>query len=754
MDTELLAPAGDLEAGYSALYFGADAVYLGLRRFSARAEATNFSPEDLDTFTAYAHSLGRKVYVAVNTLAQEEELQEAMNTLQTCADCHVDAVIVQDLGIARLVRRSFPELTLHASTQMAIHNLAGALALKKLGFKRVVLARELTWEEIQKIRQESGLEIEVFIHGALCYSYSGLCLFSSLETGRSANRGKCVYSCRDIFRIEGRETRAFSMRDLALEKEAGRLKGMSLKIEGRKKTALYVGAVTDYYRRILDTGKADISLSDNIKQIFARPWTKLHFYGKNKDVFTPDFAGHRGLLIGSVERTVNQSITFKLTHDIARYDGIQIDIPGGDKPFGFSVEQLTLNGKHVFEAKSHQTVTVNLPPHHPFIPKGASVYLASSTQVKSAYPYTKPKPGAYRNRYPLDVTVYLHADGLTAEAMGESITLATPLTPARQPTLVDSQVRTAFDKTGDTSFTLARLTVVNPEQLFAPASALNELRRRLYAILRIARKERFLPPTSLSASIRQTPLWSIKVHHPDMLSHVPFDQYDEAVIMLTTTYRPDAFQGLPIDKIRLALPPVMRGENLWKKTISTFLNAGFKRWEIGNLCGLSLLPKNTEISFDFTIPVMNTQSLMSALELGASRVTFSPEDTRFNICRLAHSGGAQTCLIVYQDTPLFLSANCIRPYDCSACDRKPLEQHISNGKGQFRLMSQQCQTVVSDMRPLALGPSAGDIPTEWMRADFCWRLYEASEIACLYSQVKQAKQMAHTFTGNFLKKFA
>ena len=261
MQTELLSPAGDIEAAYSAFYFGADAVYLGLRQFSARAEAVNFTPAELDEITAYAHSIGKKVYVAVNTVMQESELPALLETLAVCERCRVDAVIVQDWGVARLVRRVFPTLVLHASTQMAIHNLAGALAMKRMGFSRVVLARELSLPEIRQIQAESGLEVEVFIHGALCYSYSGLCLFSSMTTGRSANRGKCVYSCRDTFRLNGRQYHPFSMKDLALEKEVLKLPGLSLKIEGRKKTALYVGAVTDYYRRILDTGKIDANKS-------------------------------------------------------------------------------------------------------------------------------------------------------------------------------------------------------------------------------------------------------------------------------------------------------------------------------------------------------------------------------------------------------------------------------------------------------------------------------------------------------------
>ena len=181
MKQELLAPAGDIEAGYAALYYGADAVYLGLQKFSARATASNFDEKNLDEFTAYAHHLGRKVYAAVNTVLQKKELSELLETLDICSRCRVDAVIIQDLGVARVVRESYPELEMHASTQMAVHNKEGALALQKLGFSRVVLARELTLPEIKEIASVPGLETEAFIHGALCYSYSGLCQFSSLE---------------------------------------------------------------------------------------------------------------------------------------------------------------------------------------------------------------------------------------------------------------------------------------------------------------------------------------------------------------------------------------------------------------------------------------------------------------------------------------------------------------------------------------------------------------------------------------------
>ena len=173
MKKELLAPAGDIEAGYAALYYGADAVYLGLKQFSARATANNFTEDELNEFVGFAHSLGRKVFVTINTVLQDAEIKQLINNLDICKRCKVDAVILQDLGVAKIVKEYYPEIEMHASTQMAVHNKQGALALKELGFSRVVLARELSLAEMKDIATIKDLELEAFIHGALCYSYSG-----------------------------------------------------------------------------------------------------------------------------------------------------------------------------------------------------------------------------------------------------------------------------------------------------------------------------------------------------------------------------------------------------------------------------------------------------------------------------------------------------------------------------------------------------------------------------------------------------
>ncbi len=751
--TELLAPAGDIEAGYAALYYGADAVYLGLPKFSARAEAINFTQSELDEFVAYAHSIDRKVYVAMNTLVQESELDEVMLGLQTCVDTGVDAVIVQDLGIARIVRKRFPSLELHASTQMAIHNLEGALALKKMGFTRVVTARELSLSEIKHIKDNCGIEVETFIHGALCYSYSGLCSFSSFQTTRSANRGKCIYSCRDTFKLDGRQGHLFSMKDLALEKEVLKLKGLSLKIEGRKKSALYVAAVVDYYRRILDTGRTDISLADNIKQIFSRPWTTLHFKGKNKNVIDPDFVGHRGLNIGTVEKIFNHVITITPTHPIAKYDGIQIDCGSQEKPFGFSAEILSANGKKVFEVPAHKTVQITLPDHHPFIKKGDTVYLASSTRVKGAYHYEKPKPGAFKNRLPISVCVFIDSDKIVAIYQDKTAEICGTFSPAKDLNKMTKAIHSAFEKTGDTALDLAELTIQNKAGLFVPMSVLNELRRKLYSQIDITHVVPDLPQPDQMVKTNTTPKWIIKTDNVDTLAEIDPTTYDEIWVVTDIDFDINTLSHLPNDKIRLCLPPIIRQSNKYQKIIDTLWQMGYHKYAIGNLSGLTFLPDTADISFDSQLSCLNTQAVSQCFELGAKSVFISPEDTLDNIQKLTALSD-NIGVILYTDVPVFLSSNCVRENDCSVCTQKPWHGELSNGKGRFELISKNCQTTVVPKESLCWAGETRHLNASIYRVDFCHKRYDSATTKRIWDTVRNGKDPKGITKFNLKKRFA
>ena len=747
MKHELLAPAGDAEAGYAALYYGADAVYLGLQKFSARATATNFDEPTLDAFTAYAHHLKRKVYVALNTVLQENELAELIEALDICSRCKVDALIIQDLGVARVVRESYPELEMHASTQMAVHNREGALCLKKLGFSRVVLARELTLDEIKDIAAIPDLETEAFIHGALCYSYSGLCQFSSLETGRSANRGKCLYPCRACFTGDLGNKHIFSMKDMALREDILKMPVTSLKIEGRKKSALYVAAVTDYYRRILDSKGADAHREENIKQIFSRPWCKFHFNGRNKDIIDSGFVGHRGLPIGQIKKIGRNDVGFQTMHKISRHDGLQIDVPGLEKPFGFSVQKITVNKKSVISADKGSYVEVELPKKYPQLKTGLNVYLASSSAVKGAYDYTKPKPDAFRNLSDVDIRVEITENRITAECGKYLATAEGNFRPADDAKKTEEAVRLSFAKTGGTPLRLNSLVINNKDNLFAPVSVVNQLRRELYEKIKPQHKQGVLPPLPSARKVN-APQWIVKTDDLTSLSELDLAKFAEVVYQISPQSSPEELQSFPLQKIRLALPSVCRKPEIYQKAIEAFRKAGYHKWEVANWWGLNVLSGETDISFDTPLYMFNTQGMAYAAETGAKRVSFALEDTLENIKELTAKASLATTFVVYQNAPLFISAGCVRDNDCKHCTGGEKRYSLQQNGRQYEAVSKNCQVMVFDKNPLCFAKEASAVETDFYRMDFIYRKYQPSEVKKIADKLMHFEDVGNVNKGN------
>jgi len=751
MKHELLAPAGDIEAGYAALYYGADALYLGLRQFSARATATNFSQEDLCQITGYAHSLHRKVYVTINTLIQNSQIELLHRSLDDCLAAKIDGVIVQDLGVAHLISECYPELELHASTQMAVHNKQGALYLQRLGFKRVVLARELTLSEIKDIASIPNLETECFIHGALCYSYSGLCQFSSFETGMSANRGKCLYPCRACFGGDLGNKHLFSMKDLALQGDVLQLPATSLKIEGRKKSALYVAAVVNYYRKLLD-GKPVDGLAEDIQQIFARPWTKLHFLGKNKNVIDTDFVGHRGLLIGNIDSVFKGILKFQTNCPIARYDGIQIDVKSQEKPFGFSVEKMRVNGKNAFQANANDIVELTLPPQTPFLTKGLPIYLASSSRVKGAYHYTKPKPDAFKYRQPVDVEITLSKDCIHAVCGQYESHINGHFDKANDPLKVVQAIQACFEKTGNTNLELNNVIINNNNGLFVPVSVLNELRRLLYTQIEPQILSRTLPPLCMR-QIGTTPKWIIKTDNIESLSKISRDDFAEINIVLSENTDLSQLSVFPKNKIRLCLPAIARKPAVFLPLIEQALKAGYKKWEIGNVWALQMLPeKGVDLSFDNTMYMTNGYATQMAQKMGAGRITCCVEDTQENVTAQIQNSTLPCVLVVYQDVPLFISANCIRPCSCKDCKGGIEHYHLSKDGKKYEAVSVPCQTTVFSNQPMCLSGFYDKVPADYYRIDFTGKDYSADEVADIVNRILQNKVVPYTTQVNWHRK--
>lgn len=332
--TELLAPAGDEAALRAAVCAGADAVYLGFQAFGARASAANFDAEQLERAASYSHLHHVRVYVTVNTLVKEREMPEVYDALAVIAKARADAVIVQDLGVAAMAKRFFPSLTLHASTQMGIHTAAGARFAQSIGMERVVLARECSLEDIAQVAA-TGMETEVFVHGALCAGVSGQCLMSSMAGGRSGNRGRCAQPCRQGVRLGSRWGALLSMRDLCLRDDLPALfqaGARSFKIEGRLKRPEYVAVVTDSYRRALDgLLRGDFVAGDRserewLMQAFHRGgFTRGHAMGEeDADLCETRHVGHGGVRLGKVTHVKNGLATVRLEGALRDGDGLQL----------------------------------------------------------------------------------------------------------------------------------------------------------------------------------------------------------------------------------------------------------------------------------------------------------------------------------------------------------------------------------------------------------------------------------------------
>jgi len=253
MNFEVLAPAGSMESLIAGVRSGANAIYLGGKSFNARRNAGNFDNEELKRAVEYCHSHGVKVYLTLNILVRDDEMENAYNTVRDALLCGVDAFIVQDIGVAKMIREHFQSARLHGSTQMSIMTPNGAKAAKEMGFSRIVLPREMSLEEIKEIRESTDLELELFVHGALCMSVSGQCYLSSVIGSRSGNRGLCAQPCRLPFTAGGNATHALSLKDLSLIGELDKFDGItSLKIEGRMKRPEYVSAAVSAVKKAID----------------------------------------------------------------------------------------------------------------------------------------------------------------------------------------------------------------------------------------------------------------------------------------------------------------------------------------------------------------------------------------------------------------------------------------------------------------------------------------------------------------------
>lgn len=480
---ELLAPAGNFDCLVAAINNGADAVYLGGKNFSARAFANNFDEEELIRAIKYAHLRDVKVFVTLNTLLTENELENALKMADFYYRNNVDALLIQDLGLFYVLKERYPDFDLHCSTQMHIHNIAGIKNAKELGFSRVVLARESSLELIKEACKQD-IEVETFVHGALCVSYSGQCLMSSFSKNRSANKGMCAQCCRlrytlldeDNNRIKTDTDYLLSPKDMFLINDIPELidAGVScFKIEGRMKSPAYVGYITRMYRNAIDSHlnnkkfELDNTELDNMKVLFNRSFTNDYLYERN-NIFGQKTPNHLGIEIGDVVKNINGMTYIKLSKDLNQFDGIRID------DFGCIVNMLYKDDLLINGAKSNEIVSIKTDK----ILKG-KVYKTQDYLLEKNINESDSK------KVPLDIKVTIYPDQKAIVELKHNDTLfkyeSDIFAQEAKSSPIDIEtVRKQFSKLNDTVYYLNNIDL-ETANAFLPLKDINELRRQAIA---------------------------------------------------------------------------------------------------------------------------------------------------------------------------------------------------------------------------------------------------------------------------------
>ena len=496
---ELLAPAGSLDAVRAAVANGADAVYLGADRFNARDEGAQLTLDEVAEACRIAHGRGRRVYLTFNILFKPAELFDALRFLGEAIDRGIDAAIVQDVGVVRLIQQVYPTLEIHGSTQMTVHDATGARVMRDLGIERVVLARENTLDDIRAIRDAvPSLGLETFVHGALCISYSGQCYMSGMISERSANRGSCAQSCRKDYVLTdvatgGELDRGYliSTKDLAAYEHLAELADIGvgcLKIEGRKKKPEYVATVTREYREFLSgvargerTPTSDVEVPALV-QIFSRGFTGGMYGGRaGRAYITREQPDNRGRELGIVVGYERGELLVDVRDPIMPRDGLGFEPPAGalGETTGFQVSDVrTLgvrDGVHRQAIRSRSTVPVGWR-----VVRSSEIALLERARAS----YAALSGPARERKSRLDVRVFGTAGSplkAVFTADGETVTVHSELTlaPAASRALTTTALREQFGRLGETPFVLAALDVGGlAGGLFLPVSALNHLRQQ------------------------------------------------------------------------------------------------------------------------------------------------------------------------------------------------------------------------------------------------------------------------------------
>ena len=665
---ELLSPAGSFDAVRAAVANGANAIYLGADRFNARDEGAQLSLDELDAACRLAHQHGVRIYLTFNVLMKPAELQDALTYLGECVDRGIDAAIVQDVGVVKLIQQIYPDLEIHGSTQMTVHDESGALVMQKLGVERVVLARENTLDDIRAIRAAvPDIGLESFIHGALCISYSGQCYMSGMISERSANRGSCAQSCRKDYVLTDDNTGAeldrgylISAKDLAAHDHLADIADAGigcLKIEGRKKKPEYVATVTHGYRSFLtrlsegDRTPPTIDETEPLVQIYSRGNTGGMYGGRaGRDYITRAQPDNHGMTLGTVLDCSNTEVTVEVTHAIEVGDGIGFEPPelGGTKAIGFAVTGIRTMSQRDGVFRQLIATRQRIPAGWSVVRSSHAALLATARESYAALPTTVQK-----RKHRLDLRLFGSAGGPLkvigmcgdheVSARSEAV-----LAPAAKRALDDTMLREQLGRLGETPFALGTLDLGGlSADLFLPVSAINHLRQDIVDQLLVQRdwaeQARLAERAERIATAIQSPVPATIEPTMALLAEVysiedaltaaaagateivfdPFLRHPAPSLSKTRALQ-EELAAMSVT-LRIRTPTIVRPEE--RKSVSKWLSLMLPV-QTGHLGMLAeLAAEGRDVIGDYALNVFNQHTAAEYFGLGARRLTLSVEHT-------------------------------------------------------------------------------------------------------------------------------
>ena len=813
MKPELLSPVGDFECLKAAVQNGADSVYLGTSSFNARARATNFDENTLKEAVKYAKLHNVKVNLTLNTLIKNEEFEEAVKLAVYAHNIGVDALIVQDLGLSNYLLKNHPEIPLHASTQMTVHNLSGVQNLEKQGFSRVVLSRELSISEIKYIKENTNCELEVFIHGALCISYSGGCLFSSMVGDRSGNRGLCAQPCRLPYElVDSRGDKVssgylLSPRDLCSLDYLPTLVRLSItcfKIEGRMKTPIYVATVTRIYRKYIDFILQHLDLNDEeivklihkeldktnestglsdkeeLLQSFNRGgFSDGHFPDKeNRKLIFKEKSNNEGIFLGRVFKFNNNKghISFELENSLSIGDKIKI---GNDL---YTVSELMIDNKNFKTLNKGKRITIGRMKGD--IKNNAPIYRIESKALNDSLSPTfssekefKKLPLAAEIRIVEGKPIKLNVKGLQGFYEGLEVSISSEFIPEKaiNAPLTKEKITSMLSKTGSTEFEFVNINIELDEGLFIPKiSTLNDMRRTALSKLEKMVIDKYshnlspiLPTFNIVTKAKTKPKLSMLLNIINLdYNYLNLENIDSFYIPLRyfTNKKYNELLKAISQKFNtyIYMPPVIKdsiSKNSLEEDIKNIiLNFSIKGAVISDISQIDIF-KSYSLDFiaNYNLNIFNNYSVKKKKKKGFMRFIPSLELNKKELCEILDTSVINSELIVYGKTPLMTNNYCYlgESNKCyKECDRKCMQNEKYELKDRlgfkFRILPDNTSTLTTIFNSKTTSITFQDLNINYARIDILDESYE--EIKNVISTIKEGRRFdGKDFTNGKVK---